>query len=195
MTFDFDKNIILENERVKMESLSMDHLLLLLPIATAQPNLLQYSPSPFGSEEMLTEYINIAIRERKQKTRYAFVIFDKLQNKYAGSTSFGNISSYNQRLEIGWTWIGKEFQRTGLNRNCKYLLLEYAFETLEWLRVELKTDDRNVQSKTAIEAIGGTYEGTLRSHTLMNDGHRRDTVYYSILQSEWADSKVRLIRK
>ena len=83
------------------------------------------------------------------------------------------------------TWFGKSFQRTGLNRNVKFLMLRYAFEALRFERVELKTDERNQQSRLAIEKIGGRFEGILRSHVLMPDGFRRNTVYYSILKSEW----------
>ena len=100
-------------------------------------------------------------------------------------TSFGNISTKDRRLEIGWTWIDKESQGTGLNKYCKHLMLSHAFEKLIMQRVEFKTDNRNNQSKKAIEKIGGTFEGILRSHTLMLDGYRRDTAYYSILKNEW----------
>jgi RimJ/RimL family protein N-acetyltransferase len=96
-----------------------------------------------------------------------------------------NISNVDSRLEIGSTWIGKEFQRTGLNRNCKYLLLNFAFDELGVERIELKTDERNTASRNAIQKIGGQFEGILRSHTLMYDGFRRNTVYYSILKKEW----------
>ena len=122
---------------------------------------------------------------RDRHIRYPFLIFDKQQQQYAGSTSFGNISNPNARIEIGWTWIGTNFQRTGLNRANKFLMLQYAFETLGFERVELKTDGRNLQSRTAMEKIGATPEGILRSHTVMSDGYRRDTHYYSILKSEW----------
>lgn len=185
MQFDCSSDIVLENDRVQLAPLQSGHLKDLLPIAIAHPSLLQYSPSAFGSEEALSEYIANAIALRTNGMRYPFVIYDKNKQQFAGSTSFGNISNKNQRLEIGWTWIGKAFQRTGLNRNCKFLLLSYAFENLGAERVELKTDSRNAQSRKAIEKIGAIYEGELRSHTLMLDGYRRSTVYYSILKNEW----------
>jgi len=178
-------NFCLENKKVKLEIFTDRHLEVLLPIALNEPDLLQYSPSPFGTEKALKQYLQNAKVEMKNGTRIAFVIFDKSKNKFAGSTSYGNISMDNARLEIGWTWIGKEFQGTGLNKNCKYLLLNYAFEILKCQRVEFKADSRNNQSRKALESIGATYEGTLRSHTLMSDSYRRDTVYYSILKKEW----------
>ena len=118
-------------------------------------------------------------------TEWGSIIFDKVKNVYAGCTSFANISNKDKRAEIGWTWIGKDFQKTGLNRHCKFLLLRYMFEHLGFERVEFRTDERNIQSRTAMEKMGAKYEGALRSHTLMNDGFRRTTVYYSILKEEW----------
>lgn len=185
MTFNFNKPIILENDRVRLEPLDTIHLEPLTPIAINNPDLLQYSPPNFGTVQFLNEYIHNNIALRQKQAKYPFAIFDKLTNSYAGSTSYMSISSENSRLEIGSTWIGKEFQRTGLNRNCKFLLLTYVFEVLEFERVELKTDARNTQSRKGIEGIGGIYEGQLRNHTVLSDGFRRDTVYYSILKDEW----------
>ncbi|MEO6836825.1 MAG: GNAT family protein, partial [Ginsengibacter sp.] len=167
----------------------------LLEVATEEKDLLQFSPTPIYSEVLLTSYIENAIRERTNKSRYYFSIFDKKKNAYAGSTSFLNISNGDSRVEIGATWIGKSFQRTGLNRNCKYLLLNFAFGELDALRVELKTDERNTASRNAIEKIGGKFEGILRSHTLLYDGYRRNTVYYSILKDEWENLKESFIKE
>jgi len=189
MHLDCDDEIVLENEVAELYPLHQSHFSALLPISINNPTLLQYSPSPFGKEEMLQQNFDIAFENRKKQEWYPFVIFDKRSQKYAGSTSFLNISNHNKRVEIGATWLGPQFQRTGLNRNCKYLLFQYAFETLQFERVELKTDSRNTQSQTAIKAIGAKLEGTLRNHTLMLDGHRRDTVYFSILKSEWPTVK------
>lgn len=191
----FNESIILENERVRLEPLSVNHLTSLLPIALKYPDLLQFSPSPFGSEESLKQNIEDSLAERANEQRYPFAIFDKLNGHFVGSTSYGNISLANQRLEIGWTWIDKAVQGTGLNKQCKHLLLAYAFSTLAIERVEFRTDERNLQSRKAIEKIGGKYEGTLRSHTLMLDGHRRDTVCFSILRNEWPELEQGIFRK
>jgi RimJ/RimL family protein N-acetyltransferase len=185
MNFPFEKEITLENSFALLKPLQFSDINNLLKIATEDEQLLQYSPLPIFSEKLLTEYVVKSIKERENKTRYSFTIFDKRKNSYAGSTSFMNISNVDSRLEIGSTWIGKEFQRTGLNRNCKYLLLNFAFDELGVERIELKTDERNTASRNAIQKIGGQFEGTLRSHTLMYDGFRRNTVYYSILKKEW----------
>jgi RimJ/RimL family protein N-acetyltransferase len=185
MNLNFKESILLENDRVRLEPLAEQHIYLLLEVGAADPELMRYSPSAVHTEELLTTYVLSAIEDRRKLAKYSFAIFDKEIEKYAGSTSFGNISNSDQRLEIGWTWIGKEFQRTGLNRNCKFLLLQYCFKILEFERVEFKTDSRNLQSRKAIEEIGGTLEGEFRSHSIMSDGHRRNTVYYSILKNEW----------
>lgn len=191
--FLFSEEILLENEFVRLEPLKMSHLDFLVPIAEQTPDLLKFSPSPFGDRAALQDYIQIALDEKSNLNRHPFVIFDKQKEKYAGSTSFADISAKNQRLEIGWTWIGKDFQGTGLNKNCKFLMLRYAFEILAFERVEFKADSRNLQSRRAIEKIGATYEGELRSHTLMNDGYRRHTVYYSILKDEWQAVKQNIL--
>ncbi|MEL7220939.1 MAG: GNAT family protein [Bacteroidota bacterium] len=189
MEFDFDETLILENDRSRLEPLTEEHFSELLPIALAHPDLLRYSPSAFGNEAHLKAYFGAALVAKALEERYPFAIFDKQTQQYAGSTSFGNISNTHQRLEIGWTWITPALQRTGLNRNNKLLMLSYGFETLDFKRIELKSDSRNEQSRRAMEAIGATYEGELRSHTLMPDGFRRSTVYYSILREEWVDVK------
>ena len=185
----FRENITLENPRVCLSPLQMEHFEQLVCISNESPELLQFSPSPFGSPELLKEYMEIAIQGRKEEKRYPFIIFDKLKNQIVGSTSFGNLSKKDARIEIGWTWIEKGVQGSGLNKECKFLLLTYAFEELSIDRVEFKIDSRNRASRRAVEKIGGTYEGMLRSHTLMRDGYRRDTVYYSILRGEWKGIK------
>lgn len=193
MNLNFNKEIILENERVKLRPLlSSDIDNLLLP-ASHDEKLVQYSPRPIHTKELLANYIASALTEKNTSDRYPFIIFDKQLNAYAGSTSYLFINNYHRRLEIGGTWLGKNFQQTGLNRHCKFLLLSYAFDELGFERVEFKTDERNKVSRTAIEKIGAKLEGILRSHTLMDDGFRRNTVYYSILKNEWPQLKAAFI--
>jgi RimJ/RimL family protein N-acetyltransferase len=189
MEFDFDADLILENERSRLEPLTEAHFDALLPIALAQPDLLRYSPSAFGTEESLKAYFGNALVARALEERYPFAIFDKQSGKYAGSTSFGNVADTHKRLEIGWTWIDADLQRSGLNRNNKFLMLRYGFETLGFERIEFRADSRNENSRRAMEALGASLEGELRSHTIMPDGFRRNTVFYSILKAEWAGIK------
>lgn len=189
MALDFNEEIVLENNRVRLVPLGQEHTALLAGVASEDPHLMKYSPSAVHTPELLEKYIASARRERAATTKYPFAIFDKQVGEWAGSTSYGNVANADLRLEIGWTWIGRRFQRTGLNRACKFLLLRQAFEGLGFERVEFKTDARNVQSRTAILAIGATFEGEFRSHSVMSDGFRRNTVYYSILKAEWPEIK------
>jgi RimJ/RimL family protein N-acetyltransferase len=194
MNFPFDQEIILENSFALLRPINEADVDNLLAVATKDKDLLEFSPMPIYTRELLKKYIDKAIDNRQNKNRYTFVVFDKRKNAFAGSTGFLNISNADDRLEIGGTWYGKEFQRTGLNRNCKYLLLGYAFDHLNAERVEFKTDERNLASRKAIEKIGGQFEGILRRHTLMYDGFRRNTVYFSILKSEWSSLKDQLLK-
>jgi N-acetyltransferase len=189
MDFDFNGDLHFENHRALLRPLREDDLEHLLPVAIEDDTLLQYSSIKVHTRELLEDYTSTSLDERRQQVRYPFVVFDKRENRYAGSTCFGNISNKDKRIEIGWTWYGRAFQKTGLNRSCKFLLMNYVFETLEFERLEFRTDERNEASRNAIQKIGGKYEGTLRSHTLLSDGFRRNTVYYGILRSEWPEIK------
>lgn len=189
MVFDFSKDIVLEDKRALLTPIIVQDIIHWKDIATEDAYLLKYSPSQIHTPALLASYVNSAIHMRENKIRYTFTVWDKMEQAFAGSTSFLNISEADDRLEIGATWYGRKFQRTGLNRHCKFLLLSYAFEVLKAVRVEFRTDERNTDSRTAIEKIGGIYEGTLRTHMLMPDGHRRNTACYSILSSEWMDLK------
>jgi len=185
MNFNFETNIELSNDRAQIQPLGMEHFEYLLPLATQDKDMLRFSPTPIYSEELLRSYISTAIDDRKRNFRYPFVIYDKLTNQFAGSTSYLNIVNKDLRLEIGYTWLGKSFQGTGLNARVKSLLLNYAFNELQFERVEFKTDERNATSRRALEKLGAIYEGCLRSHMVMSDGYRRNSVYYSILKNEW----------
>ena len=189
MDFNFTKNIVLQNDAVLLHPLCNEDAVNLLPVATQNDDLVRYSPYKIHTAEYLQQFVHQSLADRTKAFRYPFTIYSKEKGEYAGSTSIGNVSNKDKRLEIGWTWIGRRFQQTGLNRACKFLLLSYAFEQLEFERVEFKTDARNEASRRAIEKIGGQYEGALRSHTVMNDGFRRTTIYYSILKEEWPQLK------
>lgn len=186
----------LEDDRVKFSVIkSVEGARPIQEIALSEPELLTYSPSVISTVPLFEEFFSKAISGLNKGEMVPFLIFDKSVKQYAGTSRFANISPVNQRLEIGWTWLGKAYQRTGLNRHNKLLMLSYVFERLNYERVELKADAANKQSREAMEGIGAQYEGALRSHTVMSDGRRRDTVYYSILRSEWPDVKKNLINK
>ena len=122
-------------------------------------------------------------------------MIDKASGRIIGSTRYGNIDRVHHRVEIGWTWVARQWQRSAVNTEMKYLLLRHAFETLKCIRVELKTDSLNERSRAAILRIGAREEGTFRNHMITASGRIRHTVYFSILDSEWPDVKTRLERK
>ncbi len=148
-----------------------------------------YFTSDLSAESELKAWIRQAVKENKNESRLAFVVIELNANKIIGSTSIGNISKTDQRVEIGWTWLAKEYQSRGYNSNVKKLLLQYCFETLALKRVEFKTDVLNIAARKALAKIGAIEEGMLRSHTLMVKNRRRDTMYYSVLNDEWNSIK------
>ncbi|MEW6509002.1 MAG: GNAT family protein [Bacteroidota bacterium] len=177
-------NVALENNIALLRPLQKEDYNQFLAIALGQ-EIWEWTTNRIDNEAGLKKYLEDSIEERNRNFRFPFTIVDKRSNKIAGSTSYANISEKDKRLEIGWTWLGIEFQGTGLNKACKFLLLQNAFENLEMERVEFKTDVLNIQSRKAMIKIGAVEEGILRSHTLMPDGRRRDTIYFSILKPEW----------
>ena len=187
MQIDFEKEYILENERVLLRPLQESDAEHLLHFSLNEPELWTYSYQQADGEENLKKYIQTALEARKNKTEYPFIIFDKKTQQYAGSTRFYDIQIPHQSLEIGYTWYGKDFQRTGLNRHCKLLLLNFAFESLGTERVALRADNNNKRSIAAMKAIGCIEEGVLRSHLILPNGRRRDTIVLSILKDEWFD--------
>ena len=196
MKFPFDQKIVLENDRVRLESFSVAaDAEVLRFIAVGHADLLFYSPSDFHTDVLFDSYMQRAVMQSVKNERCIFRVYDKKFGAYAGSTSFGNISNRHERLEIGWTWIAKKHQKTGLNRNMKLLMLDFSFEDIGAKRVELKSDARNKQSRKAMEGIGANYEGCLKSHTVMSDGYRRDTVYYGITIGDWPMIRRQLVQK
>ncbi len=183
-------SIELETPNVKLRPIQEDDFEHLLSL-TKDKSLWIYFTSDLSVPEILKEWINDAVAQTRAKTRLAFTVIDKEKNQVIGSTSFGNISFRDKRIEIGYTWIGKEFQGKGFNDQMKYLMMKYCFEELEMERVELKTDVLNIPARKAMLRMGLTEEGILRSHTLMTHNRRRDTIYYSVLKSEWAELKAK----
>lgn len=178
----------LENDFVKLILLDLSNYKHLIPIAE-QDRLIHFSPSDISSPKKLKEYVQFAVDGYYHRTIIPFVIFDKAKKQYAGSTRFGNINWTNKVLHIGWTWIGKEYQGTGLNKNVKFLMLQYAFRKMKFEKVEFRIDERNTRSRKAVEKIGASLEGILKSDTIMLDGFRRNTCCYAILKVEWPEIK------
>jgi len=178
----------LENDYVKLSLLDLSNYEHLLVVAQ-EKDLIIYSPSDISTPEKLKDYVQTAVDGYYHKTTIPFIIYDKKKQAYAGSTRFGLINWKNKVLHIGWTWIGNNFQGTGLNKQMKLLMLTYAFETLAFEKIEFRIDERNKKSRKAVEKIGATLEGILRQDTLMKDGFKRSTSCYGILKEEWATIK------
>jgi RimJ/RimL family protein N-acetyltransferase len=187
-TFQFLKDIILEDETVLLRSLQVTDVDNLLDISLNEPETWEYSLVRANGKENLENYIQIAIKAKENKTEFPFIVLDKKSGKYAGSTRFYDINMAFKTLQLGYTWYGKEFRGTGLNKHCKYLLLQYAFETLGMERVEFRADNNNLRSIAAMKSIGCKVEGVLRRHmpTLGSDV-RRDSIILSVLKDEWFD--------
>ncbi len=186
--------ITLEGKRVRLEPLSLDHLDG-LHAAGADEELWRYTLTVIRTRSDMERYIESALQAQKRGDALPFAIIEKLTGRAVGSTRFGNIDVENRRLEIGWTWIARQWQRTAVNTECKYLLLNHAFETLGCIRVEFKTDAINGPSRKALLRIGATEEGTFRNHMITSSGRIRHSVYYSIIASEWPDVKKKLEEK
>lgn len=185
MVLDFNQDYVLENERVLLRPLQLEDDIYLEDFAMNEPELWQYSLISAAGKEKLKKYISKAIEARKSNTDYPFIIFNKRTQTYAGSTRFYDIQLKHQTLQLGYTWIGKEHQGTGLNKSCKFLLLEFAFEKIGIERVEFRADNDNKKSIAAMQAIGCKIEGVLRSNGQRTNGTRRDSIVLSILKEEW----------
>ena len=152
----------------------------------------RWMPFKVGTRDEMLQFINEALEEQRRGKAIPYALIERETGRVVGSTRFGNIEPAHRRVEIGWTWIAREWQRTAVNTEAKLLLLRHAFEARGDIRVELKTDALNDRSRRAILRIGAREEGTLRQHVICSDGRVRDTVYFSILASEWPEVKLGL---
>ncbi|MBW4359955.1 GNAT family N-acetyltransferase [Flavobacterium taihuense] len=187
-TSQFPQDVILEDEMVLLRALQATDVNNLLDISLHEPETWEYSLVRANGKENLENYIQIALKNKEDQTEFPFIVLDKKSGKYAGSTRFYDINMGFKTLQLGYTWYGKDFRGTGLNKHCKYLLLQFAFETLGMERVEFRADNNNQRSIAAMKSIGCKVEGVMRSHmpTLGSDV-RRDSIILSILKYEWFD--------
>jgi RimJ/RimL family protein N-acetyltransferase len=183
--------ITLSGRHVRLEPLSLEHIEPMYAAASDQ-ELWRWTTSQIGSVADMREYVESALEAQRAGTALPFATVDAATGEIIGSTRFGNIDLTNGRVEIGWTWLRRDHQRTACNTEAKYLMLRHAFEVLGCVRVELKTDALNERSRAAIKRIGAVEEGTLRAHMRTASGRMRDTVYYSILDREWPAVRARL---
>ena len=180
--------VVLESDILRLEPMRMGHLPALCR-AGLHEELWRWTTASITNEEDMERYVRAALADEAAGTALPFVTVDKKSSTVVGSTRFGNIDTANRKAEIGWTWITPAFQRTFVNTEAKLLMLTHAFEVWGCIRVELKTDANNARSRAAIVRIGGVEEGTLRNHMITDTGRYRDSVYFSIIDSEWPGVK------
>lgn len=182
--------LILEGERVALLPMQNSHITSLTE-AAADPNIWAYM-TPLLRSADVEKFVHQALEEQKAGLSIPYSVYDKHTDTFVGSTRLFDISAQHRNLEIGHTWYNPQVWRTRVNTECKYLLLRHCFESLELLRVQLKTDLRNERSQAAIARLGAQKEGILRKHRVLHDGYIRDTVMFSILATEWPEVKQRL---
>lgn len=187
-------DLILETNRAILRPVSIEDFTPFLKLAKQDPEMWQYFSLNLADEKQLERWIEMAITDRSANTRRPFTIIDKQSGEIGGSSSLGNISFYDLRAEIGWSWLGPSFRSTGLNRHAKYAMMKYAFETLEFERVEFKTDVQNDRARQGLRNVGGIEEGVLRSHMKMWNNRRRTSIFYSVLKNEWPGLKATIFK-
>jgi N-acetyltransferase len=192
----FKEEIILENDKILLRPLQVDDIHLLKSFVINEPEIWTYSLAQIKTVEDLAQYILNAIEARNQEKEYPFIVYDKVRKKFAGCTRFYDIQIDYKYLQLGYTWYGKEFQGTYVNKNCKLLLLEFTFEKLGMERIEFRADNRNEKSKQAMKSIGCVIEGVFRNHLPTSEGGRRESIVLSIIKEEWEKNvKQNLIAK
>jgi RimJ/RimL family protein N-acetyltransferase len=194
--FTFEEDYILEDSVALLRPIQCEDIENLKSFARYESSLWRFSLISPSSDEKMKAYIDAAIDARKQHTAYTFIVYDKRVQEYAGSTRFYDMQLAFKTLQLGYTWYGEKFQGTGLNKHCKYLLLQFAFEKMDIERVEFRADASNEKSIAAMKSIGCTVEGILRNHMPTHTGGRRNSIVLSILKDEWLSSvKANLERK
>jgi N-acetyltransferase len=188
MNLEFTEKYILENDMVLLRPLELSDFDLLLEYSENEPEIWEYNSGGANGKDNLDKYIKNAINQRANETEYAFIVYDKATKKYVGSTRFYAIYSDKKTIEIGYTWYGQKYQRTGINKNCKFLLLEFAFDKLQMERVAFAANNKNFKSLNAMKSIGCVVEGVLRNAGIDAKGERIDVARLSILKHEWHDS-------
>jgi RimJ/RimL family protein N-acetyltransferase len=186
--------VTLRGGGVRLEAMTAGHIDALARVGL-NPEIWRWGIAPLTTWDDMRKYVEQALEDRQRGVSLPFVIIAQPSNELVGSTRYGNVDLANRRLEIGWTWVTPAYQRTAINTEAKLLLLTHAFEQLQVHRVELKTDALNQRSRAAILRIGAVEEGTFRKHIVTASGRVRDSVYYSILDTEWPAVKAELKSK
>lgn len=188
----YNTPVTLEGKWTRLEPLTLEHAPQLFDVAQDE-EIWRYMPAPTPTTiDDVRAWMRDALDGHARGIFLPFAIVERATNKAIGSTRYLDISPSDRHVEIGWTWLGKNYWRTPINTECKYLLLKHAFETLGCIRVSFKTDLRNERSQRAIERLGAVREGLWRRVVIMYNGYQRSSVFYSILDDEWASVKARL---
>lgn len=187
MNFDFSFDYVLEDARVLLRPLTIEDSKNLQVFSDSEPELWRFSLQSAAGEAQLKQYINTALKAKEAQKEYPFIVFDKALQEYAGSTRFYDILPEFDTVQLGYTWYGKKFQGTGLNKHCKWLLFQFAFETMGVERLELRADNQNERSIAAMRSIGCQVDGVLRANMPKPAGQpgRRDSIVLSVLKDEW----------
>jgi len=183
--------VTLRGNAVRLEPMTREHVPELCEVGL-DPEIWRWYAMPIRDAVEMTAAVETALTEQAEGKTLPFVTVEARSGRVVGSTRYLNIDSTNHRLEIGWTWLARPWQRTAINTEAKYLMLRHAFETLRCIRVELKTDSLNERSRAAILRIGAQEEGIFRNHMITESGRFRHSVYYSIIEAEWPQVRARL---
>ncbi len=182
-------DLILETDKVLLRPIEENDYAAFLALAKQDYDMWYYFSYHLGDEAQLKTWMEMASADKKAETRRPFTIIEKATGNIAGSSSIGNISYHDLRFEIGWSWLGQDYRSSGINLHAKFLMMNYAFEKLNFERVEFKTDVENARARKGLEKVGGNEEGILRSHMTMWNNRRRTSIYYSVLKNEWPQLK------
>jgi RimJ/RimL family protein N-acetyltransferase len=191
----FVEPVTLEGRHVRLEPMARDRaesIAAALAAAAADGSMWESKVTTIPRPEKMRTYVDQALTELDAGVSMPFVTIDRASGRTVGTTRYMNIEAPHRRLEIGTTWIGKSFQRTAINTEAKYVMLKHAFETLRCIAVDLRTHEKNVQSRAAIERLGARLDGILRHHRIMPDGTLRNTAAYSVVDAEWPGVKAQL---
>jgi RimJ/RimL family protein N-acetyltransferase len=189
---DWTTPVTLTGRHVRLEPLSEAHVPGLTEVGAGNDFWRFMLYGDINTESDMRNWVLEMLSRAQHGTDLPFAVIHLASGRVAGATRYLNMSPRDRGLEVGGTWYGLEFQRTAVNTECKYLLMTHAFETLRAIRVQLKTDLLNERSQKAIERLGAKREGVLRNHLILPDGRIRDSVFYSILDTEWAGVKKKL---
>jgi RimJ/RimL family protein N-acetyltransferase len=185
----FPPDFTIETLRVIIRAMRSEDFDAFVPLTTKSPELWKYFTKDLSIEVELRAWVNDALKEKAEFKRMPFTIIDHDTKEICGSTSFGNLSFDDKRVEIGWSWLAPDYIGMGVNMAVKFALMSFAFEVMKMERVEAKTDFLNERAKAGLLKIGMKPEGVLRSHMQMPGNRRRDSAYYAILKDEWKERK------